>query len=149
MGVAKPVGHISAQTDTLGEDDVGFWVNGVLERQRMMQALYTAHSVWQPTAFHQERLMAHVTHGGAERLICILQPHTAWGMEPRGVKRGYQRAKHSTALKCAGNPWTKYESSFPCSSLYSYYLLLTLSLKSICLGEFQLLGEIPIWCKLL
>lgn len=39
MGVAKPMGHISAQTDTLGEDNVGFWVNGVLERQRMMQAL--------------------------------------------------------------------------------------------------------------
>ena len=25
MGVAKPTGHISAQTDTLGEVDVGFW----------------------------------------------------------------------------------------------------------------------------
>lgn len=89
MGVAKPMGHISAQTDTLGEDDVEFWVNGILERQRMMQALYAARSVWQPPAFHQERLKAHVTYSRAELLICVLQPRTTWGMEPRGMKPGY------------------------------------------------------------
>lgn len=85
-----------------------------------MQALYAARSVWQPPAFHQERLKAHVTQGRAELLICVLQPRTTWGMEPRGMKPGYQSAKHSTVLKCVGNAWTKYESSFPCSYLYSY-----------------------------
>lgn len=117
------MGHISAQTDTLGEDDIGFWVNGVLARRRTMQAPDAARSVWQPPAFHQGRLQAHVTRGGAELRICVLQPHTAWGMEPHGVKPGYQRAKHSLAPKRMGNPWTKYESSFPGSSLYSYWSL--------------------------
>lgn len=76
MGVAKPMGHISAQADTWGEDSVWFWVSGVLERQRMMQA---AHLVSQPPAFYQERLKAPVLHGRAELLICVLQPHTAQG----------------------------------------------------------------------
>lgn len=29
MGVAKPMGHVSAQTDTLGGGDAGFRVDGV------------------------------------------------------------------------------------------------------------------------
>lgn len=41
--------------DTLGEDDVGVCMNGVSERQRMLQVLCTARLVWQPPAFHQER----------------------------------------------------------------------------------------------
>lgn len=47
--------NISAQMDTLGEDDVEVCVNGVSERQRVVQVLYTAHLVWQPPALHRER----------------------------------------------------------------------------------------------
>lgn len=113
-GIAKPVSHISAQIDTLGEDDVGGWVNAVSERQRMVQVLYTARLVWQPPAFHWERPKARLD------LCPATPPHPTWGIEPHSVKPGYWRAKHSTALKCVGNPWAKHESRFTCFSLYGF-----------------------------
>lgn len=104
--------RISAQMDTLGEGDVVVCVNGVSERQRMGQVLYTARLVWQLPAFHRERPKA--------GLALCPAPHPPWGMEPHSAKPGYWRAEHSTAFKCSGNLWAKYESSFTCFSLYGY-----------------------------
>jgi len=76
------------QIGTSGADGVGFCVDGVSERQGMVQALYPARSIWQPPAFRQGRLRAGVTCGRAELLICVRQPRAARRMEPRGVEPG-------------------------------------------------------------
>lgn len=53
------------------------------------------------------------------------------------MKSGYGRAKHSTALRRAGNPWAKYESSFCTSFCTDISVLLIFCPKSCYFESFS------------
>lgn len=74
-------------------------------------------------------------------------PRMGWGMEPHGANPGCWRTEHTVMPECGGNPRTKYKSrrALPAHLCRAINLLLSLSQKSMCLGELQLLGEIPMF----
>ena len=151
MGIAKPVGHVPAQTDRY----FGCRRRWLLRGWCLREAGNGAGAV--PSTFH---LAAACFPSGKTSGWCYLwQSRTAdlCPTAPRGPEDGATRCgtrgvgelstpRRSSVrgiLRLSVNPVS------PAPFCTAVNFLLPLSLKSVCLGEFQLLGEIPIGCKLL
>lgn len=136
-GIAKPVSHSSAQMGTLGEDGLGVCVNGVSERQRMVQVC---------TQLIQFGSLLSIGKGLRQGWLCVLPPHMGNGASQCETRiSGLSTPQH---LSVQGILGLGMSPVLPASLCTDINVLLIFLWRTFILGV-SAPGWIPMWCKLL